>query len=80
MTRPAHTIMLQPWSHTSTGVRLVCEATSIMMWPLQSDDRLTALISLMAKEIDTVAESEEQIDAVVEIVRMHLKMQRRWND
>jgi hypothetical protein len=75
---PAHTIMLTPWSNTSAGVRMVCEATSMLLWPLQPDDRMTALISLLANNIDDVAETEDQIDAIFDVLRMQLKMKRGW--
>jgi hypothetical protein len=78
MKAPAHTITLQPWSRASTGVRVVCEATSMMLWPLPPDDRMTALISLLAHHIDAVAENDDQIDAIVDVLRMHLKMKRGW--
>lgn len=78
MKQPAHTIMLTPWSRANMGVRVVCETTSMMLWPLQPDDRMTALISLLANHIDDVAETDDQIDAIVDVVRMHLKMKRGW--
>jgi hypothetical protein len=78
MKQQMHTIEAVPWSKASTGVRVVCETTSMMLWPLSIDDRLTALISLLANQIDNAAESEDEIDAIVEIVRMQLKMKRRW--
>ena len=46
--RPAHTIELVPWRGTSTGERIAMEMTSMALWPLQDDARMTVLINLMA--------------------------------
>ena len=72
--KPAHTIVLTPWQDAGVGVRVVCEATNALLWPLQPDDRLTALISLLAHHIPDVAETDDQIDAVMDVIRMQLKM------
>ncbi|MBT1509490.1 hypothetical protein KIP88_03150 [Bradyrhizobium sp. SRL28] len=74
MKQPAHTIELTPWQSASIGVRVVCEATNAMLWPLQPDDRMTALISLLANHICDVAENDDQIDAIIDVLRMQLKM------
>jgi len=77
--KPAHTIERVPWSHASAGVRVACEGISLMLWPLKSDDRLTALLSLLAHHIDHAADSDEDIDAILNVLRMQLKMMRGWH-
>ena len=61
MPRPAHTIMLQPWRGLSFGERVVIDATTAMLWPLTADDRMTVLLNLMAAQIDSMIETDDQI-------------------
>jgi hypothetical protein len=74
--RPAHTIQLVPWRGTSTGEKIALEMTTIALWPLQDDARMTVLINLMAAQIDRMIESEDQIDALMDLLRMQLRMMR----
>ena len=62
--QPAHTITLEPWGGLSFGERFAIEGASALLWPLQSDDRMTVLITLMAAQIDTMVENDDQIDAL----------------
>jgi hypothetical protein len=80
MKQQIHTIERVPWGHASTGVRVACEGISMMLWPLKDDDRLTALLSLLVNHIDGIAEDEgeEAIDAILDAVRLQLKMRYRW--
>ena len=80
MKQPAHTIELTPWQSAGVGVRVVCEATNAMLWPLQPDDRITALISLLAHHVEDVAENDDQIDAIIDVLRMQMKINRRKTD
>ena len=72
--RPAHTIELVPWRGTSTGERIAMEMTSMALWPLQDDARMTVLINLMAAQVDRMCEDEGQIDALIDLLRMQLRM------
>jgi hypothetical protein len=74
--RPAHTIQLVPWRGTSTGEKIALEMTTIALWPLQDDARMTVLINLMAAQIDRMCENEDQIDALIDLLRMQLRMMR----
>jgi hypothetical protein len=69
-----HTITLEPWANASAGVRLACQMCSFSLWPLSNDDRMTVLISLLSYQIEEVVENEEQIEAILDMIRMHLKM------
>ena len=71
---PAHSITLEPWGSTSLGTRVAIEAAAAVLWALKPDDRMTALISLLAAQIATIAENEDQIDAIVDVLRMQLKL------
>lgn len=77
MARPAHTIMLQPWRGLSFGERVVIDATTAMLWPLNADDRMTVLLNLMAAQIDSMIETDDQIDALMEVLRVQLKLTRQ---
>lgn len=73
----AHTVTVVPWRGFSTYSRVLLEAGTAALWPLQPDDRLSVLINLLASEVVNIAESDDQVDAIVEILSMHLKMTRR---
>jgi hypothetical protein len=74
--RPAHTIQLVPWRGTSTGERIALEMTSMALWPLQDNARMTVLINLMASQVDRMCEDEDQVDALIDVLRMQLRMMR----
>jgi hypothetical protein len=71
---PLHTITQQPWRSASVGERLALEMTALMLWPLSDDDRMTVLINLMAAQIDRMLEHEDQIDALIDLLRMQLRL------
>lgn len=75
--KPAHTITIAPWRRLGFGERIAIEATSAMLWPLQHDDRITVLLNLLGGEIAEVAENEDQVDAIVDVLRMQLKLALR---
>lgn len=72
--QPAHTITLEPWRGLHFGERVVLEAASALLWPLKDDDRLTVLINLIAAQIDVMVEDEVEIDAIIDVLRMQMKL------
>lgn len=74
--RPAHTIQLVPWRGTSVGERIALEMTSMALWPLEDDARMTVLINLLAAQIDRMVTEDDQIDALIDVLRMQLRMMR----
>lgn len=74
MTQPAHMITLEPWRETSFSVRLAVQTMLLLLMPLKVDDRMTALISVLGDEILAITETEDGIDAVLDALRMQLKM------
>jgi hypothetical protein len=74
MTRPAHTIVLQPWRSTGFGMRLALDMGTMMLWPLQPDDRMSVLINLLAAQIDDMVEGDDQVDALVDVLRQQLRL------
>ena len=69
-----HTITQEPWRSLSLGERVAIEAATALLWPLQDDDRMTVLIELLAAQIVKMAENEHQIDAIIDVLRMHMKL------
>jgi hypothetical protein len=77
MPRPAHTIVLQPWRGLSFGEKVAIEGSTALLWPLNADDRMTVLLNLLAAQVDSMVETDDQIDAIIELLRMQLKLSRR---
>jgi hypothetical protein len=76
--KPGYTITLLPsWRSASFGERLALEMISATLWPLQHDERMTVLINLLAAQIDNMVENEDQIDAIIDVLRMQLKL-KHW--
>ena len=73
MKQPAHTVELEPWEAQPFGIRVAIEATSAMLWPLSLDARLTVLITVMGDLIAEVAENDEAVDAIIDILRVQMK-------
>jgi hypothetical protein len=74
MKQAAHTIELSPWRGLSFGERMALDAISAVLWPLKSDDRMTVLLNLLASQIYDIAENEDQVDAIIEVLRTTLKL------
>jgi hypothetical protein len=72
--QPTHTITLVPWRDLGFGEKLALDMTRAMLWALEPDERMTVLISLMAAQIDSMVENEDQIDALIDVLRMQLKL------
>ena len=77
MNRPAHTVVLQPWHGLSFGEKFAIEGATALLWPLTADDRMTVLLNLTAAQIDSMVENDDQIDALIDVLRMQLKLSRR---
>ena len=74
MKRPAHTITLEPWRSQSFGERLAFTMVGTTLAALQPDARMTILISLLAQEIIDLAATDDEIDAIIDMLRLHLKL------
>jgi hypothetical protein len=69
-----HTITLD--SDASPGVRIACQMGLMSLRMMQPDDRMTVLVSLLVSQIDAVTESEEEIDAIIDMIRMRLRLMK----
>ena len=74
MKQHAHMITISPWGGLSFGERLALETATALLWPLQSDQRLTVLINLMSAQIIDMAATEDEVDAIVDLLRVQLKL------
>lgn len=73
--KPGYTITLLPtWRSASFRERLALEMISATLWPLQHDERMTVLISLLAGQTDRMVENEDQIEAIIDLLRMQLEL------
>jgi len=72
-----HTIHLDPYSSASFGERLGMQIGTMLMWPLQHDERMTVLITLLDSEIRAIADNEDAVDAIVDVLKLKLKMSQR---
>jgi hypothetical protein len=72
--KPAHLIAAEPWESLGFYTRITLEASTAMLWPLEIEDRITVLINLLADQIVKVTDSNEQVDAVIDLLRLHLKL------
>jgi hypothetical protein len=73
--KQVHMITLEP-SSLGVGERAVANAITVMLWPFQTDDRMTLLLNLLAVQIDHLVENDDQIDAIIDTLRMTLKLSR----
>lgn len=64
----------QPWQGLSVYERVALQTSSVMLWPLAPDDRLSVLINLLGAEIAGIADNEDAVDAVIDMLRVNLKL------
>jgi hypothetical protein len=69
-----HTIKLEPWRSLGFGERVALETATALLWPLKADDRMTVLINLLAAQIENMGAGDDQIDALIDLVRLQLKL------
>jgi hypothetical protein len=55
--------------------RLALEMITAVLWPLGTDERIGLLLTTLADNVADVAETDEDIDALVERLRFHFKME-----
>ena len=63
------TITPVPWRGISFRERWAIDAATAVLWPLESDQRMTVLINLLAVQI----EDEDEIDAISDMLKLSLK-------
>jgi hypothetical protein len=69
-----HTLDDIPWQQATFMERLATNMTIWTLSPLEHDQRVTVLMSLLVPEIaETVAE-EDEIDAILAAMKLHLQL------
>jgi hypothetical protein len=71
-----HSITLEAPEGSSFKFRVALNMMSLTLAPLDIDERISLLMSLLSKEIDTVADSDDEIDIIVNMLRLNLKLAR----
>jgi hypothetical protein len=67
-----HTLETTPWEHAAFLERLAISMTMMLMYPLTSDQRITALMSLLVHEMREAVIEDEEIDVMLGIMRRQL--------
>jgi len=67
-------ITIEPHGSGSFGMRLALQMIGTVLYPLQHDDRMSVLMTLLADEVVMTAESYEEIDAIVNVLRLKLRL------
>lgn len=62
------------WHRASFGERLSLDVISTLLWPLPGDERMTVLMTLLSSQILDAVENEDQIDGIIEMLRIQLKL------
>ena len=55
--------------------RLALEMITAALWPLATDERIGLLLTTLAYNVADVAETNEEVDALVERLRLHFKLE-----
>jgi hypothetical protein len=55
--------------------RLALEMVTAVLWPLDTDERIGLLLTTLADNVADVAETDEEIDALIERLRLHFKLE-----
>lgn len=69
-----HTLTQTPFRSASFGERLGLEMISAVLWPLGDDERMTVLLSMLGTQIIDMVDTEDQIDALIDVLRARLKL------
>src|ERR1700722_17652107 len=75
MSRRTHQITSESLLGLRFSERLALEMITTVLWPLHTDERIGLLLTTLADNVVDVAETDEEIDALVERLRFHFKME-----
>jgi len=75
MSRRTHQITSESLLGLRFSERLALEMITTVLWPLHTDERIGLLLTTLADNVVDVAETDEEIDAIVERLRFHFKME-----
>jgi len=72
-----HTITLERFDDQSFGLRLSATMAGIALGSLSPDQRVTVLLSLLVRGLEETLDDEDEIDDLVEEIRLMLKVSMR---
>ena len=75
MSRRTHQITSESLLGLRFSERLALEMITTVLWPLHTDERIGLLLTTLADNVVDVAETDEEIDVLVERLRFHFKME-----
>ena len=75
MSNRTHRITAESILNMRFNERLALEMITVMLWPLAADERIGLLLTTLADNVCDVAETDEEIDAIVERLRLHFKLE-----
>jgi hypothetical protein len=73
MSHRTHRITTESVLSLRISERLALEMITTVLWPLDTDERIGLLLTTLADNIADVAETDEEIDALVERLRVQFK-------
>lgn len=76
MPRCDHQITTESALSLRFSERLALEMITTVLWPLDTDERIGLLLTTLADNVADVAETDEEIDALVEKLRFHFRATR----
>ncbi len=76
MSYRTHRITAESVLNVRFNERLALEMITVMLWPLAADERIGLLLTTLADNVCDVADTDEEIDAIVERLRLHFKLER----
>jgi hypothetical protein len=74
-----YSVIATPFEATPFGERLALHMVSISVWPLKIDDRVSVLMTALGIEILPQVETDDQIEAVLDQLRIQMKL-ARWRN
>ena len=80
MSRRTHQITTEGPLGLRFSERLALEMITAVLWPLHTDERIGLLLTTLADNVADVAETDEEIDALVERLRFHFKMEMHLHE
>jgi hypothetical protein len=75
MSHRTHRITAESILNMRFSERLALEMITASLWPLAADERIGLLLTMLADNLCDVAETDEEIDAIVERLRLHIKLE-----
>ena len=76
MPHRTHQITTESLLSLRLGERVALEAISAVLWPLDTDEQMDLRLTPLADNVADIAETDAEIDALIERLRFHFKLER----